>query len=364
MKEIDQESFIKELHKRLPQNKPLYGHIDLTYRCNYNCIHCYCKGLEDKEKELTTDEWKNIIDQIQQEGCIWLTLSGGEPLAREDFLEIYKYSKEKGLLITIFTNGSLLTDELIDYFVNHPPYSIEITLNGINKNTYESVTRNKNSFEKIIRILHKLKDRKLPVSLKTNGLKQNKNEKLKIKEFSEELLGKGRFKFDSIIYPSLKIYSDSSESPIQYRLSPQEMQDIEESDPDMMNLRKEQFCKPAHLLRDQEFLYQCNSWLTNFFINPCGRLKFCQLTDKFSIDLKEISFKYGFYTFKKALLGELFKTSSKCRACSLRQICLNCPAKAFLEANEEETLVAYYCNLAEITQHRAHQQLINSNPMV
>jgi MoaA/NifB/PqqE/SkfB family radical SAM enzyme len=77
---------------------PLSGDIELTFRCNLRCVHCYCNlPLNDQEaieNELTTEEVFNILDQIAEAGCLWLLITGGEPLLRKDFLEIYTYAKK------------------------------------------------------------------------------------------------------------------------------------------------------------------------------------------------------------------------------------------------------------------------------
>jgi len=107
---------------------------------------------------------------------------------------------------------------------------------------------------------------------------------------------------------------------------------------------------------DKNFLYHCNTWMKHFFINPYGRLKFCQFTEKFSIDLKTTPFKEGFYKVFPQLLNERFKTNAKCRTCDLRAICCWCPARAYLEAGDEESPLEYYCKLT----NEAVRQMQNS----
>ncbi len=89
---------------------PLSGSLDLTFRCNNRCVHCYVnRPLDDngeKEKELNYADICRILDHLAQEGCLWLLITGGEPLVREDFEDIYLYAKKKGFLITLFTNGT------------------------------------------------------------------------------------------------------------------------------------------------------------------------------------------------------------------------------------------------------------------
>jgi len=353
-------SKLVHLYNRLINKKdqyPLSGQIEFTYRCNLNCVHCYCKGSEDRDRELATQEWKKILDKIQKEGCLWLTFTGGEPLVREDFLEIYAYAKNKGFMVTLFTNGQLFTKKIIDYFQKSPPYSIEITLNGITKATYESITRVKGSFKKAICVIKNLAEKNLPLILKSNCLRQNKDEIGKIKAFTEKLLGKGngryKFKYDPMIYPRL----NRDKAPCNYRLTFKELCSLKKQDADIW----QEYQRGLHgdfpdLKRDKEFLYRCNTWMNNFFINPYGRLKFCAFSDKFSVDFKKQPFKEGFYKVFPQLLNERFKTNSKCKNCSLMPICYHCPARAYLETGDEEAPVEYYCDLAKETAKRMREQ--------
>lgn len=331
---------------------PKSGLLELTYRCSLDCVHCYCKGSElDEEPELNTAEWKRILDVIKDEGTMWVVFSGGDPLIREDFLEIYSYAKRKGFLINIFTNAQLFTKEVIDYLAKSPPFSIEITLNGISKNVYESITQKEGSFEEVMRTLRILKEKKFKLILKSNCLKQNKDEVVKIKKWSEELLGKPgshrhHFKYDPMIYPRL----NGNKAPCSHRLSFEEIKEVRMQDPDIWaEYQRGVKADFPDLTRDRMYLYRCNAWMRNFFINPYGRLKFCQFTDKFSVDLKNSSFKEGFYDTFPKLLGETFKTDSRCRDCELRSVCYHCPARAYLETGDEEAPVPYYCELAKAT---------------
>lgn len=341
--------FLYRLHTQKKQI-PLYGHFELTYRCNFDCLHCCCKGSEDKGRELTTVEIKKNIDEIYQAGCLRLTLSGGEPLVRKDFWEIYAYAKAKGFLINLFTNGQLLTRTMIQFLVKFPPASIEITFNGISKKTYESITQVKGSFLKIMHTIKMLAKTKLPVILKTNCLKQNKNEIGEIKSFTEKTFGKAslpgryRFKYDPMIYPRF----NGDKTPCNYRLSFSELRELKKQDQDIW----QEYQKGLHgrlpdFRRDKDFLYQCDSWMKQFFIDPFGNLKFCPYSDKFSVNLRKNSFKAGFYKEFPKLLKERFKTDSKCKDCSLRTLCHHCPGRAFLETGDEEAPVEYYCQLAQ-----------------
>lgn len=105
--EISYAQFGEGLYKEAVANRiPLGGSFELTFRCNLRCVHCYCNlkpnDQDEIEKELATEEVFNILDQVAEAGCLWLLITGGEPLLRPDFLEVYTYAKKKGFIITLF----------------------------------------------------------------------------------------------------------------------------------------------------------------------------------------------------------------------------------------------------------------------
>ena len=353
MKEKDSSAFFGSLYDRGKKQIPLCGQIELTYRCNLNCLHCYAKGLERPREELTSDRLKDLIDQVTHEGCMHLCLTGGEPLIRDDFFTVYSYAKKKGLLITIFTNGLLLTEKTIGIFKRQPPFAIEITLNGITKETYETITQTPGSFETVMSNIRLAAENGLPLIIKTNCLKENKDEIDRIKEWTEDLLGKPsenrhRFKYDPMIYPRL----NGDKTPAKSRLSFEGLEELRKQDIDIWDeYQRVLQSELPDLERDGRFLYRCTAWMQQFFINPYGRLKFCQFSEKFSVDLKTTSFHEGFYHVFPRLLSEQFKTDSKCKNCSLRPFCYHCPARAYLETGDEEAPVEYYCELAHSLKH-------------
>jgi MoaA/NifB/PqqE/SkfB family radical SAM enzyme len=108
---------------------PLSFWLELTSRCNNNCRHCYgnLPSVDSavKEKEITLEEIEQIADEAASMGCLGVLMTGGEPMIREDFFDIYRYLKKKGLLITIFTNGTQITEEHIALFKSSPPWKID-----------------------------------------------------------------------------------------------------------------------------------------------------------------------------------------------------------------------------------------------
>ena len=106
----------KTKNKRIP----FAFDLEITARCNNDCSHCYINlpagDKEVKENELSLDEIKKITDEAVSLGTFWCLLTGGEPFLREDFFDIYLYLKKRGLLVSVFTNATLLTERHIQLF--------------------------------------------------------------------------------------------------------------------------------------------------------------------------------------------------------------------------------------------------------
>src|SRR3977135_4144698 len=171
-----------------------------------------------RSREMRTEEHFRVLDELVEMGCFWLLYTGGENFARKAFLEIYTYAKTKGFLITLFTNGTLITEKIADYLLEWPPFAIEITLYGRTKETYEALTQIPGSYEKCLRGIGLLQSRGLPLKLKTVATSINKHEVVAMRQFAEDELGV-EFKMDGQINPRI----DCSQSPLAVRLTPEEV---------------------------------------------------------------------------------------------------------------------------------------------
>ena len=113
------------LNRAAQRNLPATGTLELTARCNLSCKMCYIHNMAcDKhliKEELSTEQWIGIMDQLQSTGTMPLLLTGGEPLLRPDFPTLYMEAVKRGFLISINTNGTLLTEEHFELFAKHKP---------------------------------------------------------------------------------------------------------------------------------------------------------------------------------------------------------------------------------------------------
>ncbi len=329
---------------------PLSGTIEVTRRCPLTCLHCYNNlPMDDGEargRELDYEEHCRLLDELADAGCLWLLYTGGEILARRDFLDIYTYAKKKGFLITLFTNGTLVTERVADYLAQWRPFSIEITLYGLTKETYEQLTGIPGSYEKCMRGIRVLVERGLPLSLKTVAVSTNRHEIPAMQRFAQEELGV-EFKFDSMINPRI----DCSQSPLAVRLSPEECVALDLADPK----RTDEWIKFASYIEraadaapPSDTVYQCGGGLDSFAVDPYGGLSICVLSEAHKYNIRGGSFREGWDGFLRQQRSKKVTRPTKCVACTLKAVCGMCPANGELENGDPEAPVDFLCHTAHL----------------
>jgi radical SAM protein with 4Fe4S-binding SPASM domain len=343
-------AFSEQLHTRLSQERvPLNGSFEVTMRCNVRCEHCYlplAQRAGSRQDELSLVEIQRMFSEIADAGCLWLLLTGGEPFLRKDFLEIYDDAKRKGFILSIFTNGTLLDEQIVDHLAEWRPFAIEISLYGATEATYERVTGIPGSYAHCRRGIELLLDRGLPLQLKTVLLTLNQHELAQMKQFSESL-GK-EFRFDPVVSAGI----DGNTYPAQFRLSPEQIVLTELNDP----ARAREWPKAFDEYRDLEIntrkMFTCGAARSGFHIDPYGKMSLCITARQPSYDLRQGTFKDGWGRFMKDVLALEFSQSFDCFGCELRTVCAQCPAMALAELGDPEARVPFICQLAHL-RHEA-----------
>lgn len=339
------EDYIQTL-KGQARRVPLSGTLELTHRCNNRCVHCYVNedagDMEKCKKELTLPEICSLMDDFAEKGCLWLLLTGGEPLLREDFEEIYIYAKKKGLLVTVFTNGTLLDSSHAALFQKYTPRAIEITLYGATKNTYEKMTRNPDSFDQCMKGIQLLLAHNIPLRLKSVVTTINKHEFFQIRDFVHS---RGLdFRFDTMI----NARTDGNRDVTKTRISPTEVLEIDQSEPRRKRDFQRLFEANPDQIRNSQLLYNCGGGINSFHVDPYGHLHLCSMSRTPWYDLRSGSFEEGWYEFLPSVRRQEFLSQSKCRTCQLRAICDQCPGWSQLEQGDPETPVEYLCEIAHL----------------
>lgn len=334
------DAYLSRLDEKIERLRiPVSGTVDLTHRCNLDCVHCYLDNGADSvasRRELDTGQWLRIIDDITAAGCLYLLVSGGEPLLRKDFPRIYRRMKESGLVITLFSNGTCLTDELISLFDDLPPHAVEITLYGASGTTYEKITGSKAAFKNCLRGIEALLTHNINVSLKTVLMTLNRHEFAAIKQLAD---GFGvDFRFDAAIFPGLS----GDRTPLLFRVSPEEAVARELADPDMADDWRTYYEQRRYAPASGE-LYQCDTGLTSFYIDPCGWLQPCLMVREPKYDLLTGRFLSGWQTVIPAVRKIRADRSFACNRCDKAVLCGVCPGFFKLETGFEQRPSGFLC---------------------
>jgi radical SAM protein with 4Fe4S-binding SPASM domain len=318
---------------------PLSGTLDLTHRCNLGCVHCYNSDRPGGMPGVEMDTRKifSLLDEICDAGCLYLLITGGEPLLRQDFPEIYTYAREKGLLITVFTNGTLISDRILTLFRDLPPRAVEISVYGAAKPTYEKITGVEGSYEKCISGISRLLERNIQVRLKTILMTTNKHEFYDIEEMARKIGVK--FRFDAAIFPRL----NGDQTPVRFRVSAQDAVEREFSDAERV-LGWEDFIGRLPDPAPSGDLYECGAGITGFYIDPYGNLRPCLMTTTVSYDLTKGNFPEGWEKMNSIRARKTIPLSA-CTSCEMKLLCGYCPAFFELETGDAHMHSEYLCSI-------------------
>ncbi len=345
MREIQYKAFSRRTHKKNWQiKKPNVCQFELTFGCELHCKHCYTDCYNRPaylKKELGTQEVKFILDKVYKAGAIWLCFTGGDPLTRKDFLDIYSYAKDKGFIITIFTNAYSMTKEIAEYLQNKSPFVIEMTLNGVTKETYERISQVKGSFDKAMEGINLILKTKVPLKIKTQITRDNRGEVPKIKEFIQRQGLNFR--------PGIDLYArlNGDLVPCNLRISPDEILGLNDN-----GRTSDEDCRLSLAAKNRSpktDLFRCAvGGGDGFHIDPYGNTFSCNLIRKPIFNLLEVDLDYALGKLLPLVRNRKFTTGSKCNSCNLREVCHWCPGRAYVERGHMEAPIDYYCKLAHL----------------
>ena len=321
------------------QRIPFSGSLALTHRCNLSCVHCYARegsGKSGRPAELSTEQWLRILAEIKEAGCLFLLLTGGEPLLREDFPRLYSFARRNGFLVTVFTNGTRVDQGIVDLFRELPPRLVEVSLYGAGAETHDRVTGVRGSFANAMRGIEALRGAGVTVRLKSVLMTLNEREFPAIGELAREMGLK--FRFDPAIFPRL----EGDKEPLNLRVAAEKAVELELADADALQEWRV-FYEAFGRQPQGESLYECGTGVNTFHVDPQGRLFPCLMARNVSHGLAGGSFldswQEGFPSLRQASLD----ANSPCRGCRERLLCGYCPGFFEMENGTEREPSPYMC---------------------
>jgi MoaA/NifB/PqqE/SkfB family radical SAM enzyme len=341
---------LKEI-KNMPR-LPLEGNLDLTYRCNNNCRHCWLRIPEnsaERENELSFEEIRNIVDQARKMGCHKWSISGGEPMLRPDFPEIFENITSKSLSYSINTNGTLITPKIANLMKRKG--SKMIALYGATAKVHDHITRNPGSFEATMQGFAYLKEAGVSFIVQLVPMRDNYNQFKAMVSLAESL--GSRWKIGAAwLYLSACGDSERNKEIIRQRLDPKDVIELDKPDLSYEELMKEENCNCCNLEKEDYLFASCITTKRDFHIDPYGYMTFCCFVKDplFRYDLRKGSFKECWEEFIPTLSDKVRSGKEymeNCGSCELKAHCRWCPTYSYLENRRFNAKVDYLCSISE-----------------
>jgi MoaA/NifB/PqqE/SkfB family radical SAM enzyme len=346
---------------------PLKGSLDLTYRCNNNCRHCWLRippGSPEKQYELTLDEIKAIVDQARAMGCREWSISGGEPMLRPDFAEIFDYVTRKATRYSLNTNGTLITPQIAQLMRRKG--SKMVALYGATAEVHDHVTRTPGSFERTMRGFAYLKEAGAGFTVQLIPMRDSYHQWDEMQALARSLSKHWRCGAPWL-YLSACGDPERNQEINRQRLDPRDVIELDQPDlsseewweaRDEGGRMKDEFAPPSSFIPhpssfppDDRLFASCIAGRRDFHVDPYGGMTFCGFIQHPALryDLRQGSFQEAWDVFIPSLADQVRggrEYLENCAACELRSECRWCPVYGYLEQRRFSAPVRYLCDVA------------------
>lgn len=344
---------------------PIAGNFELTARCNFNCPMCYVHLSEEEVRrqggELTAQQWLQIAKEARDRGMVFALLTGGEPLMRKDFFEIYSGMKEMGILLSINSNGSMLRGEILERFLADPPSRFNISLYGGSNATYQNMC-GRPVYDQVKENIRALRKAGVDVSLNLSITPYNRQDLQQIYADAVEL--DVNVKASSYMYPSIRVNGENYGCG--NRLSAEEAAkcsvdwDVIRFTEDEFRQRGENMAKlvadtPDGCPMEEGEGVRCRAGSTSFWMTWDGRMLPCGMMTEPVVRPLEIGFDAAWQQLREATAK--IHTPKECTGCSYKDVCGVCAAVCYTETGRFDGVPTYICRKTK-EQVRCTAQLL------
>jgi AdoMet-dependent heme synthase len=320
-------SLINEFtQKATARGVPLSAHLDVTWRCNERCVHCYLE--HDGKGEMTTDEIKDVIRQLADCGAFFLNLSGGEPLLRRDCFEILEYARALRFNVKLKTNAVMIGPEEAARIKRLGIDHVQVSVYSHRPDVHDAITKLPGSLRRTIEAIRHLKTNGVKVSITNVLMKFNNRDAKAVKQMAKEL-GVG-FAIDPTITPML----NGDGSVLSLRITQADLQEIMRTEEFVGDVAE--FCSPVSTLDDKILEgYSCSAGHSLAYISPFGDVFPCVQFPMPCGSVRKQSFREIWD--RSAALTELRSVQVRdldtCSRCNHVAYCSRCPGLAYMEGD-------------------------------
>lgn len=347
---------------------PLSGSFELTSRCNLDCKMCYIHKRANDAKvladEKTTEEWIAIAKDFCKAGTLLLLLTGGEPLLRPDFKEIYSACRHMGLMVSVNTNGTLIDEDMVEFFKKDPPMRVNITLYGASAETYGALCGDPLAYEKVKRAILALKDAGIMVKVNFSVTPYNWKDAEAVYAFTKE--HKLALQATSYMFPPVRACEhgcfkadrltpeETAKAQIEYdrfRFTEKELKERWNAQLNGCNLPDpDKECQelPTERIR-------CRAGKTTFWVTWDGKIRPCGMMTEPSFELEPGKFEEAWKHIRTA--REEIMVPAKCSSCEIKHACDQCAAMCYAETGSFTDVPTYMCEKTKAYLHLIQNEL-------
>jgi AdoMet-dependent heme synthase len=313
--------------KALKLGIPLSVHLDLTYRCNERCVHCYLDHHD--HGEMSTAEIKDLLDQMAAAGVFYLTISGGEILMRRDFFEILEHARLRTFCIKLKTNGILIRKQEADRINALGVESVQISIYSHIPEVHDAITKLPGSLEQSIEAIRRLRAHGIHVVIANVLMAQNVTDYAGVRALAAEL--GAQFTMDPTITPMM----DGDRSILDLNVDEAALREVFRNE-SLVGARIEEFCAPPQGPdADQLDMLPCSAGHTACYVSPYGDVYPCVQFPLPSGNVR--STKFVDIWRDSPQLNEVrsitLRDMPTCSQCTHGGTCTRCPGLAYLEGN-------------------------------
>lgn len=305
---------------------PLSAHMDITYRCNERCVHCYLD--HDQPGEMTTAQIKDIIRQLAESGTLFLSISGGEPLMRRDCFEILEYARSLRFNVKLKTNAVMIGPKEADRLKQLGIEQIQISIYSHIPEVHDAITKLPGSLRRSLEAIERLKAHGLKVSITNVLMRPNFNDAKAVQKLAQEL--GVEFAVDPTITPMM----NGDRSILNLGISREDLREVFQTEEFVGNVRE--FCGTVAPV-DEDVLngHSCSAGHTLVYISPFGDVYPCVQFPMPCGNLLKQSFRDIWWGSSE--LNELRTVAVRdlptCSTCNHAGSCTRCPGLAYMEGN-------------------------------
>jgi AdoMet-dependent heme synthase len=312
--------------KALKLNIPLSVQMDLTYRCNERCVHCYLD--HDDHGEMTTAEIKDLLDQMADAGVFYLTISGGEILMRRDFFEILEYARARTFSIKLKTNGILIRQKEADRIKSLGVESVQISIYSHIPAVHDAITKLPGSLEDSIDAIRRLRAHGIHVVMANVLMVKNADDYAGVRALAAEL--GAQFIMDPTITPMM----DGDRSILSLNVDEAALREVFRDEALVGNV--EEFCAPPQGPDEDALdMLPCSAGHTACYVSPYGDVYPCVQFPLPSGNVRRTKFVDIWRNSPQ--LNEVrsitLRDMPSCSVCTHGATCTRCPGLAYMEGN-------------------------------